>query len=298
MPNLPNQRTALVLARAAVFGLIVLVLGYAIAGLIAQIGTPLPSFAGSYVAASAAIHVPGAPIYEYGTLLRVNAAHQYITAGFYPFVAPPFALLALAPLTLLPYAAASVFWLAITRLCALGAALALADAFSVVAARRDAAQGLTSRRVLAVLRQTSPQIGAWRFPAAPFALGAALLLLALPPLDAISWDSLSLVAILLVALALDAFVRGHPLLAGFAVALASGFSFLPLVLVACFLIRGAWKAAASAIFFALAVAAAPLLLFPARSYGDLAAALRFAQGVYGSSDHNVSLLGAASTAII
>lgn len=298
LTNLRNQPRSLLLARTATLGLIILVLGYAIAGLIAQIGAPLPSFAGSYVAASAAIHVPGAPVYDYGTLLRLNAAHQYVTADFYPFVAPPFALLALAPLALLPYATASVFWLAITRLCTLGAALALADAFAVVIARREESQAPKSGRTLTVLRQTSPRIGAWRFPAAPFALGAALLLLALPPLDAISWDSLSLVAILLVAVALDAFVRGHPLLAGFAVALASGFSFLPLVLVACFLIRGAWKAAVSAIFFTLAVAAAPLLFFPARSYGDLAAALRFAQGVYGSSDHNASLLGAASTAIV
>ncbi|MGH2516420.1 MAG: glycosyltransferase 87 family protein, partial [Ktedonobacterales bacterium] len=198
---------------------------------------------------------------------------------------------------LLPYVAASTVWLAFTRLGALGAALALADAFVVVIERRDTLQAPVSQRIVAILRQTSPRIGGWRFPAAPFALGAALFLLALPPVNAISWDSPALIASVLVTLALDAYVRGHPMLAGVAVALACGFSLIPLALVAAFLLRSAWRAAASTLLFACAVAAVPLLVFPAHIYGEAAAALRFEQTVYTSSDHNISLQGAFSTSI-
>lgn len=294
---MPNQRTGLVLTRTTTFGLIVLALGYAVTSLLTQIGTPLPSFAASYVATSVALHVSGAPIYDYGTLLRLNAVHKYVTVGFYPCVAPPFALLALAPLTLVPFPAASVVWLALTRLCMLGAALAISDAANVVIARRSMVEASSSARLLAALRRTSLQIGGWQIPAALASLCSLLFLFALPPLDTLSWNSLAPVAVLFVAVALDAYVRGRRALAALAVALASGFSFLPLVLVVCVFLRGTWKAAIAALLFAAAVAAAPLLLLPVRTYSDLANALRFAQAAYGSSDHNISLSGAASTSI-
>lgn len=298
---MPHQRPGLVPARTVTIGLIVLVLGAATASLFAQLGMPMPSFAATYVAASALLHGPGVPIYEYGALLHINAVQHFVTVGFYPFVAPPFALLTFAPLALLPFTAASFVWVIITRLCVLGAALAIGDAFFVMIARRDMAQDMakapSAGRLLAVLRYTSFSIGTWRFPTAPFALCSALLLLALPPSDAVSWDSPALIAVLFVAVALDAYVRGHLVLAALAIALASGFSFLPLVLVVCLLVRGAWSATIAVLLFAGAVATAPLMFLPARAYGDLAAALRLAQATYGSSDHNVSLLGAASTLI-
>lgn len=294
---MPKRHIPLALPRIATVASIVLVLGYAAASLLTQIGTPLPDFAASYVATSVAIHMPGAPMYDYGTLLRLNAVHQYVTVSFYPFVAPPFALLALAPLAFIPFPLANVLWLGITRLCALGAALAVSDAVYIVIARRSMVETSSSRRLLAVLRMTSLRIGRWRSPAGLVPLCSLVLLLALSPLDAISWDSLALVAVLFVALALDAYIRGHQILAALAIAVASGFSFFPLMLVVCFFFRGTWKVTIAALLFAAAVAAAPLLILPARTYSDLASALRMVQAAYGSSDHNISLSGATSIAV-
>lgn len=284
-------------ARAAVLIVIVLVLGYELVTLIAQIGAPLPDFAANYVASRVALHLPGAPIYQYGALLSLNAAHQYVIGGFYPFTAPPFTLLALAPLALLPYAVAKVIWLVIARLCVLATALLLADAFTVSVERQPVSESATGWRWRSILRDTALRVGPRRFPAAPFALCATLLALTLPPLDAAYWDSVSIVALMLLALALDAYVRQHPLVAGGAVALAGGFSFIALVVLACFLVRGAWKAAGATLLFASAVMALPLVFFPARDYADLLVALRFDQTVYMASQHNSAIIGATANAI-
>ena len=287
----------LVVARSAVLGLIVLVLGYEVISLVAQIGTPQPDFASTYVAARAAVEFPGASVYNYGALLGINTARGYVTGGFYPFTAPPFSLLAFAPLALLPYTTASVIWLALVRLCVLGTAFLLADACTLAVEGRAASEWTAGNRWRSGLRSTALRVGKHRFPAAPFAIFAALLALGLPSLDTVYWGQMALIAVLLVALALNATLRQRPYVAGVSIALASGFSFLPLVLLGVFIARSAWKAAGALILFAGAVAALPLIFFPVREYTDLLAASRFHQSVYVASGHNVSLIGAVTNLI-
>src|SRR5689334_5919441 len=96
-------------------------------GFIGALNRPSNDFATMYAAARAVADNSAANIYDYSTLAQLNAAHHYVSEALLPFSYPPFTLLALRPLTPLPFDAARVIWTVIVYAALLGAAWLLAD---------------------------------------------------------------------------------------------------------------------------------------------------------------------------
>ncbi|HEX8728526.1 MAG TPA: glycosyltransferase family 87 protein [Ktedonobacterales bacterium] len=296
--TLPRPSRASVSPRTVSLGFAILALGAALMLLLGQRGAWSADFAGSYAATRALTDAPSTNVYDYATLSLLNASHQYIHGAISPFTYPPFMLLALRPLTLLPFDAAHGVWLALIMLCTLATAFFLARAVAALAqhmATADESAGATP--FAAFLANTTVRLGGVEFPAALFAAFAGLLLV-LPALDARYWGQAQVVALVLIALALDAHLRRRPLVAGIALGLASGFSFAALAVLLCFVPRGAWKLLTAAVASAVVVAIAPLLLVSLSGYRALFTATRFLSGVYATSTFNNSLRGLAANTLV
>ncbi|HEV8190981.1 MAG TPA: glycosyltransferase 87 family protein, partial [Ktedonobacterales bacterium] len=116
--------------RASALALTALAIGATVLGFIGGLIRPSNEFETMYAAARAVADNRMANVYDYATLAQLNASHHYVDGALYPFTYPPFTLLALRPLALLPFDAARVAWTAIVYAALLGTALLLADAFA------------------------------------------------------------------------------------------------------------------------------------------------------------------------
>ncbi|WIG58571.1 MAG: hypothetical protein OJF49_001317 [Ktedonobacterales bacterium] len=296
---MPRPSRASVSPRTVSLGFAVVALGVALLLLLGQRGVWSADFAGSYAATRALMDAPSANVYDYATLSLLNASHQYAHGAISPFTYPPFMLLALRPLALLPFDAAHGVWLALIVLCTLATAFFLARAVAALAqhvAQADNSAGASPFATF--LANTSVLLGRVEFPAALFAVFAGVLLLALPLLDAVYWGQAQVIALFLIAVALDAHLRRRSLLAGIALGLASGFSFAALAVLLCFVPRGAWKLLTAAVASAVVVAVAPLPLVSLSGYRALFTETRFLSGVYATSTFNNSLRGLSANALV
>lgn len=282
------------LARVAALGLAAAAPLAALIAFIGALGRPTPDFASLYAAVRAAAGDPTANVYDYALLTRLNAAHAYAPPGFPPFAYPPAALLAARPLTWLPYELARGIWLALLYLAVLGAAVCLAHALAATLQRRP--QGSRPPALTAPV----VSLGRLRFPALPFAIVAALLLLALPTPDAPSGGQPILLSVFLVALALDLAAHGREVVAGVALALASvlpvavvgGLPIPVAALLAVYaLLLGARALAATGLVGSLVVVLLPVVVVPGASYARLAAARDLLTSAFGASAQNTSLEG-------
>jgi hypothetical protein len=286
----------------AAWGLIALVLVAAVVSFASTLSRWPADIATMYVVAHAADQL-GASVYDYASLAQFNAAHHTVQGAIYPFTYPPFILLAVHPLTVLPFDAVRVLWAAIRVLAVLGAALLLADAFVASVERLEGRATALS----AALRASSPMLGRWRVPALPFVIGAASLLLALPPVDARYWGAGSILIVLLVALELDGALRGRPVIAGCAAGLAAGLAsphpvfglliILGFIGLALFVPR-AWRRFSVGALAALIVWYPPTAGLPgdlSRQYSAYLAQRTLLGGVYATSWHNGSLMGFMAT---
>lgn len=282
--------------RAGGIAVLLAVLAHDVLAGIAQIAIWPADFASYYVPARAVMRYPSTNVYDYSNLLHLNNANHYVAGVFYPYVYPPFALIALRPLAALSFATASTIWIVVSHLCAIGAALLLADAFSVALERgvhpRAAGAGDLPATIRALLRATNIKLGPWSFPTLPFAAASAVLLCAWPAWDTYYWGQINFVIVFLLVLALHAYLHDRPVLAGAALALAGALKLTPLFLVAFFVLRGAWKAVASALGLTGLLAALPLLVFPAHNYVTLFIELRVLDGMFVLGNHNESFIAA------
>src|SRR5260221_6966509 len=278
--------------RAVAIGVVLIALGHDLLALLAQTAIWPADFASYYVPARAAISFPGVNVYDYGGLLRLNATQQYVTGPFYPYIYPPFALLALRPLAALPWSVASTLWAVCSHACAIGSAWLLATSFTLVLRRGASAEGADARirAVHQFLSSTELRLGAYAFPLVPFAVAASVFLLSWPTCDTYYWGQINFVVVFLLLIAFYADLSGHPVVAGAAVALAGGLKLTPLIFLGYFAIRGAWKALAVGAIGAGLVFATPLLFFPAQDYDHLRVELTLLDSMFVLGDHNESFI--------
>src|SRR5258706_5447380 len=93
----------------------------------AQAGGASAGFISAYVAACAAWQRPGANVYDYAMLLRLNASASYAPIPVDPYTGSPALLVYLLPLTRLPFATAVAIRHAFSLLCGFASAFLLAD---------------------------------------------------------------------------------------------------------------------------------------------------------------------------
>lgn len=260
-------------------------------------------FAGVYAAARTVADDRSADVYTFSSLAQVNAVHHYVAGPIFPFVYSPFVLVVLRPLAALPFDGARSVWLILQGACIFGAALFFADAFSGLLKRAGSGAATWLREQLVA---AEVPIGAWRWPALPFALVTAVLLLGVTPADAPYWGGTSIITAFLLALATAAFLRGRHWLAGLAAGLIGGFALwqpLPgisvlvcLVLIA-FALRGAWQSFVWGIGILAATFLLSLLVVPLSDLHMMAVQQTFLNGVYATSLHNTSLNGLISNVL-
>lgn len=291
LPVLRHRPTVLAL-RAVAIGLIVVVLWHDVLAALAQTAIWPADFASYYVPAHAVVQFPFTNVYDYSNLLHLNATYRYVTGVFYPYIYPPFGLILLRPLAALPFEVAANVWLVTSHLCAVGSSLLLANAFQCALARRakDAPTGDVAARIHAVLEATGVSIGPWSFPVLPFSVVCPVMLLAWPAWDTYYFGQINFLIVMLIVLSLHAEVHERPVLAGVALALAGSLKLTPLVLLAYFMLRGAWKTVVSALGLSAILAAIPLLFFPAHDYVTMLIQLRVLDGMFVLGNHNESLI--------
>lgn len=283
--------------RVAALVLAALALGATALAFIGTLNRPSNDFATMYAAARAVADNRAANVYDFSTLAQINATHHYASEALFPFSYPPFTLLALRPLTPLPFDAARVVWIVIVYAALLGTATLLVDTFVRLLRQPQSASDTQAR---ALIESTSQRIGKWDFPILPFAITTAALLLTLPLFDADYWGQATILVVLLLALTLNAATRGAYWLAGAAAGVAAGFagwqpivgiSALAVLAFLAFLLQGYWKALVAGIG---AVALVTLLAFIATSpdaYAAFGSQSAFLGGVYLTNGHNISLAG-------
>lgn len=283
--------------RTAAIVLAVLACGAAVLGFAGGLIRPSPDFASTYAAIRAVSDDRLANVYDYAALSQLNAAHHYASGALSPFTYPPFVLLVLHPLALLPFEAARVVWSAISYAALLGTALLLADSFARLLPRPDSS---AAPRTRALVEAATLPMGNWTLPLLPFAITAAALLLALPLFDAAYWGQAMIIVVFLLALALHATTRRRFWLAGVAAGLAAGLaSWTPVIGISAvaalallaFLLHGYWRAVVWGIGTVALLFVLSLVVVPPGAYAAFSAQQGFLSGVYLTNGHNTSLAG-------
>lgn len=292
-----GSRTSMNAPRLAALMLAALAICAAILGFAGALRRPPPDFASTYAAIRAVANNRLADVYDFATLAQLNAAHHYTGAVLYPYTYPPFTLLVLRPLALLPFDAARIVWTVIVYAALLGTALLLADAFARLVRRQDR---YASGRLRTLLETTELSIGSRTFPLLSFAAATAALLLTLPLADAAYWGQAIVIVVFLLALALHAATRDSLWLAGAASGLIAGFAGLELIagisVLACltllaFLSQGYWKTLVAGVGAMILAFLLALIAVPPDAYSSLLAQQSFLGGVYPTNGHNTSLNG-------
>ncbi len=298
-----GQDTSARAPRAAAFALAALAIGAIVLGFIGGLIRPSQDFATMYAAARAVADSRTANVYDFATLAQLNATHHYVNEALLPFAYPPFTLLALRPLTLLPFDAARVVWTVVAYAALLGTALLLADTFVRLLRQPQSAGNMQTRTLI---ESTSLRIGRWAFPLLPFAITTAALLLTLPLFDAAYWGQATILVVLLLALTLNAATQRSYWLAGTAAGLASGFavwqpivgvSALAVLALLAFLLQGYWKALAAGIGAVVLVMLLAFIATPPDACSSFGSQSTFLSAVYLTNGHNVSLAGLIANAL-
>jgi hypothetical protein len=139
---------------------------------------------------------------------------------------------------------------------------------------------------------TALQLGRWRAPLVPFAVCSAAVLFAYPTIDTYDLGQINLVVLFFLMLALHSHVYDRPVLAGIAIAVAGALKLTPLVFLAFFVARGAWKAVAAGVVASAVCAAVPLFLLSPQVYVAFAAQLQMVDKDFVPFLQNQSLVGA------
>lgn len=280
--------------RIAVLGVLAVALLHDVLAAVDQSSAWAADFASYYVPAHTMLQFPSVDVYNIGALRQLNAAHQLVPRVFFPYLYPPAALYLLSPIAALPFDVANVLWSVLSHLAALGSALLLADAFAQVLRRTAplAAPDSLLAGTQRVVDGSAVQLGRWRAPLVPFAVCAVTVLFAYPTIDTYDLGQINLVVLFFLMLALHSHIYDRLVLAGVAIAIAGALKLTPLLFLAFFVARGAWKAVVSGLVFSALFAAVPLFLLSPHAYVAFAAQLQMVDKDFVPYLQNQSLVGA------